>query len=75
MSKLDLQASFACSEGHPSRRDLTVLVAHNDDPTGKCTPHQWVATCGWEVDSTSVGSWDIESFREVYSTDQWGAGT
>lgn len=24
------------SEGHPSRADLTVLVAHNDDPTGEC---------------------------------------
>lgn len=22
------------SEKHPSRADLTVLVAHNDDPTG-----------------------------------------
>jgi DNA-directed RNA polymerase I, II, and III subunit RPABC1 len=24
------------SEGRPSRTELTILVAHNDDPTGSC---------------------------------------
>ena len=26
------------SEGRPSRGDISVLVAHNDDPTGKNRP-------------------------------------